>query len=433
MPQPSTTFQPTPPRPTARQVLPVVFLTILLDLLGFGLVIPIAPFYAQQFGMRPWQITLLAAAFSLMQYFFMPVWGRLSDRIGRRPVILWSVAASCVGYLAFGLATAAWMLFAARLVSGIGNANIGAAQAVIADTTEPHERARGMGMIGAAFGIGFILGPVFGGILGKIDLALPAYVAAGLGAINWVLAYVRMPETLDRTRVHPQAELAERKDSAELRVLKQQPNVVRLLLVSLIVTIGFAMMEQITGLFVQHFWVPVPVNASPALRGELNKHAAVLATAILAAVGVVMVAIQGGLIGRLTRKFGEPRLLRVGTATITLGLLLMVGAGTIGWYPGMFVASVVLAAGSALNMPSLTSLLSRSAPPEHQGGLLGTGQSRAALGRVLGPAMAGGLFELEPRLPLLVGACLALVAFVLSLGVRLPNLGAQTPGLPPTD
>lgn len=409
---------PTPPRvrPSARKVLPVIFLTVLLDLLGFGLVIPITPFYAQEFHMPAWQITLLAATYSIMQYVFMPVWGRLSDRIGRRPVILMSVAVSAMGYLLFGLATSVWMLFATRMMAGFGNANIGAAQAVIADTTEPHERARGMGMIGAAFGIGFVLGPVVGGVLSKYSLALPSFVAAGLGLLNLILAWFLVPETRDPAQVAQKHEAPKE----ALAALRRKPQVRRLLLTSLTVTTGFAMMEQVTGLFVQHYWRPLSDAMTVVERSKANKEAAVLATWILAAVGITMVVVQGGLIGRLTRRFGEAPLLRVGTLTVTIGLLIMAIGGTVGIYPLMFVASVVLAAGSALNMPSTTSLLSRNAPAEHQGGLLGVGQARAALGRVAGPTMAGALFEVDPRLPLVVGASLTAIAFVLTLGVKAP-------------
>ena len=414
---------PPPSRPEARRVLPVIFLTVLLDLLGFGLVIPITPFYAQEFHMPPWQITLLAATYSIMQYLFMPVWGRLSDRIGRRPVILMSVAVSCVGYLLFGLASSVWVLFAARMLAGFGNANIGAAQAVIADTTAPHERARGMGMIGAGFGIGFVLGPIVGGVLCKYSLALPSFVAAGLGALNLVLAFFLVPETRDPNQV------AQKKEAPKeaLDALRKQPQVRRLLLTSLTVTTGFAMMEQVTGLFVQHYWRPMNDAMTAAERSLANREAAGLSTSILAAVGITMVLVQGGLIGRLTRRYGEGTLLRVGTLGVTIGLLIMIAGGTVGAYPLMFVASVILAAGSALNMPSTTSLLSRSASAEHQGGLLGLGQSRAALGRVAGPTMAGALFQIEPRLPLLVGAVLTAIAFVLTTGVVTPPQATPEP------
>ena len=440
------------PKPTAKQVLPIIFLTIFLDLLGFGLVIPIAPFYAQHFGATPKVITLLGASYSLMQLIFMPMWGRLSDRIGRRPVILMSVAVSCVGYLWFGLASQLWMLFAARTLAGFGNANIGAAQAVIADTTLPSERARGMGMIGAAFGIGFVLGPVFGGMLGKIDLALPSYVAAGLGVINWGIAWFRLPETRDPEHVQRRAKLP----PGALGTLLRQASVVRLLLVTFTVTTGFSLMEQISGLFIQSIWVPTPdLSVTEAISGLftqqawlplsaktlmseqvelLHKHAAVLSTAVLAVVGLTMVIVQGGLIGRLVKRFGEGNLLRVGTLTVTVGLLGMAAVGSIGWYPGMFLASILLAAGSALNTPSVTSLLSQHAQAEQQGGLLGVGQSMSAAGRVIGPFMAGMLFEFENRLPLLVGAVLTAIAFFLTLGVGPPVAPVESTepqGLPP--
>src|SRR5260221_7907552 len=167
--------------------MPVLFLIVFVDLVGFGLVIPLLPFYAERFSASPQQVTLLLAVYSLMQMFSSPLWGRLSDRVGRRPVLMVSMAASVLAYLWMGFADALWMLFAARAVSGICAGNIAAAQAYIADVTPPEKRARGMGMIGAAFGFGFIIGPVIGGVvagsdLKTADLQTPGLIAAGLSA-----------------------------------------------------------------------------------------------------------------------------------------------------------------------------------------------------------------------------------------------------------
>src|ERR1700759_3935358 len=182
-----------------------LFLTVFLDLLGFGLVVPFLPGVALGYGASYFVATLLGAAFSGMQFLFIPVWGRLSDRVGRRPVLLWSIAASSVGMAILGLGNSLAWLFIARLWSGVATANIAVAQAYIADVTTPETRARGMGMIGMAFGLGFIFGPALGGLLGRYSVlgrpgALVAFVAAGLSAVNLVMAFFSLPESLPHER-----------------------------------------------------------------------------------------------------------------------------------------------------------------------------------------------------------------------------------------
>lgn len=396
----------------------VVFATVLLDLIGFGLTIPIQAFYAQSFGARPAVITLVGASYSLMQFLFMPYWGRLSDRIGRRPVVLSSVAMAALGYFLFASAESLWMLFAARMLAGFGNANIGAAQAVIADSTKPEERARGMGMVGMAFGIGFVIGPAIGGTLAQWGLAVPAYAAAGLSVLNWISAYFFLPETYrPDANAHPQ----DRKQ-ARAQVL-QTPGVRQLLTLSLVMTTGFALMEQIVALFIEHFWVPEALN--PLTEADGHRRAAKLTTYAMLTVGVAMAVVQGGFTGRLARKFGERWLVRTGAAVIFVGLLAVPLVGEYGSF-GLFVVNcAVLAAGQGLITPSMTGLLSRYVGPEHQGTALGMGQSLSSLARVIGPASAGTLFELHTRAPYWTGAALVLAGFAVMRG--LPDVAASPP------
>src|SRR5688572_16346683 len=185
-----------------RSPLFVIFFTVFLDLLGFGLIIPILPYYAERFGATPSVITLIMASYSLMQFLFAPVWGRLSDRVGRRPIILMSLAVSTTGYLLLGFASSLTHVFLARILAGIGNANLPTAQAYIADVTRPEERARGMGLVGMAFGLGFVFGPAFGGFLGSLWIPLPAFVAAGLTALDLALAAVVLREPARRALGH---------------------------------------------------------------------------------------------------------------------------------------------------------------------------------------------------------------------------------------
>lgn len=405
--------QPTAPK-TSKATLGIVFLTVFLDLLGFGLIIPVQSYYAESFGARPALITLIGASYSAMQFIFMPFWGRLSDRIGRRPVVLISVAISSLGFLLFGLADQLWILFAARMLAGFGNANIGAAQAIIADSTGPQDRAKGMGLIGMAFGLGFVIGPAVGGALGQFGLAVPAFAAAGLAAANWVSAWFLLPET---RRMGEPGAYAGRKQARE--AILSRPTIKRLMLISLVITTGFALMEQVLALFVEHVWVPEALV--PATSASGHKRAAMLTTWVLLAVGLTMAVVQGGLIGRLARRYGEATLVKVGSALIVIGLVTLPLAGDIQSFPLLVVTAMVLALGSGMTTPSVTGLLSRSVGPDQQGAALGLGQSASALGRVLGPAVAGVLFEMGARWPFWTGAALVAIGFVVALGLRQPS------------
>jgi MFS family permease len=399
---------------TSKATLGIVFLTVFLDLLGFGLIIPVQSYYAESFGARPALITLIGASYSAMQFIFMPFWGRLSDRIGRRPVVLISVAISSLGFLLFGLADQLWILFAARMLAGFGNANIGAAQAIIADSTGPQDRAKGMGLIGMAFGLGFVIGPAVGGALGQFGLAVPAFAAAGLAAANWVSAWFLLPET---RRVGEPGAYSGRKQARE--AILSRPPIKRLMLISLVITTGFALMEQVLALFVEHAWVPEALV--PATSASGHKRAAMLTTWVLLSVGLTMAVVQGGLIGRLARRYGEATLVKVGSALIVLGLVTQPLAGDIQSFPMLVVTAMVLALGSGMTTPSVTGLLSRSVGPDQQGAALGLGQSASALGRVLGPAVAGVLFEMGTRWPFWTGAGLVAIGFVVALGLRQPS------------
>jgi MFS family permease len=385
------------------RVLTIVFVTIFMDLVGFGILIPIQPFYAEYFGARPTTVTLLSASFSIVQFLFAPAVGRLSDRIGRRPVMLATIAINAVGYLVFGLAGSLFTLFAARIVCGFGSANIGTAQAIVADTTTPETRARGMGVIGAAFGLGFIFGPAIGGFLGQYGLAMPGLAAAALSAVNFVLALLILPET--RRAGAPGPTTARRGLSLPaLREAAAHSTVRQLFWIYLIGTFAFSLMEQVLGLFIERSWVPHVPGETAA---EHLRQAAAMTAWFLVVVGVAATVVQGLLIGRLARRFGERRLLQAGMLLITLSLILIPVAGAIGSYAVFLGIGPLLAVGSGLTNPSLPSLLSRSVGDDAYGRVLGLGQSLSALGRVLGPTVAGALFEVSPAAPFWMGALLA--------------------------
>ncbi|MSQ84850.1 MAG: MFS transporter [Myxococcales bacterium] len=399
------------PAKASRAALGVVFATVFLDLVGFGLIIPIQAFYAQSFGARPAVITLLGAAYSLMQFLFMPYWGRLSDRIGRRPVILSSVAISTIGFALFASADNIWMLFAARMLAGFGNANIGAAQAVIADSTTPADRAKGMGLIGLAFGLGFVLGPAIGGTLGQYGLAVPAWAAAGLGLLNLVSAYVFLPETRP-----PDAQVPTQTRQQVRAGVLARPRVKALLVLSLVMTTSFALMEQLVALFIEYFWVPEALQVGSETEG--HRRAARMTTYAMLTVGLTMAVVQGGLTGKLTKRFGELKLVHTGLLVVLVGLLAMPLVGESGSFVLFVFNCVVLAAGQSLITPSMSGMLSHAVGPDQQGAALGMGQSMSSLARVLGPAAAGALFEVHTRAPYWSGALLVVVGLVVMRGLR---------------
>lgn len=411
----------------------VVFLTVFLDLIGFGILIPISPFYAESFGARPSTITLLSATFSLMQFLFAPTLGRLSDRIGRRPVMLATIALNATGYLVFGLSSSLAWLFASRVASGLGSANLGTAQAIIADVTTPEGRAKGMGLIGAAFGLGFILGPVVGGIFSQWGLAVPAFVAASLSALNFVQAWFQLPET--RKLGDPAVALATdpsapprlpkvRYPAFSPRLLKSavgRPNVTQLLWLYFVGTIAFSLMEQSLALFIEHTWVPRGADATSTAH---LLEAAAMTTWFLVCVGLTAAITQGLLIGRLVAALGERRLVQLGVALTMVGIALLPATAMTRVFGLFMAAGPVIALGSGVTQPSTSSLLSQSVDPHDFGGILGLGQSFSALGRIVGPLMAGTLFERAPSLPFWVGASLSATCVAVALTMRALPPGA---------
>jgi MFS family permease len=393
--------------------MPVLFLIVFVDLVGFGLVIPLLPFYAERFAASPLQMTLLFAIYSLMSMVAGPFWGRLSDRVGRRPVLMTSMAVAALAYLWLAFADALWMLFAARAVAGICAGNIAAAQAYVADVTPPEGRARGMGMIGAAFGFGFIIGPVLGGVLAGDDLATadlqtPALIAGGLSLAAFFGVLLLLPESRQAGVRRPPG----RGSAAALRGALAQPALARLFLVFFLVILAFSALETTFA-----WWAIAQFGWGPRPNGFVFFY-----------VGLLSAVIQGGLIGPLTRRFGEERLMLCGLVLLALGLLLLPLAGGL---EILVLAMTALAIGIGLTQPSVNSLISRHAAAERQGEVLGLAQSVSALSRVLGPLAAGVLFEAAGRnSPFLWGA--ALITGALLVGWRLPRALAAVAPRPKT-
>jgi MFS transporter, DHA1 family, tetracycline resistance protein len=400
---------------SSRSPLLIAFITIFLDLLGFGIIIPIAPFFAESFGATPTLITMLGASYSLMQFFFAPFWGRLSDRVGRRPIILISVLISAIGHFIFAMAPSLIWLFGARMLAGFGNANLGTAKALIADSTTMENRAKGMGMIGAAFGLGFIFGPAIGAALGQISPTAPLLAAGVLSLGNFCLAFFLLPETLSEKSVPSERGILPFRQYANAA---QYHNAVPILWISLIYTLGFALMEQASALYIEHKWVTDLTLTSDERIGAASK----LTGMFLVSVGIAAAIVQGGLIGRLSRRFGEVRLCRAGLLIVSLALLGIPAVGYLGHYALLLLLGPFMAVGTGILMPSKSSLLSKSIPSNEQGAILGLDQSFSSLGRVIGPGIAGIIYEVHMDYPFFLGALLLGVSFFVSQKLGEPKV-----------
>jgi predicted MFS family arabinose efflux permease len=379
--------------------LAILFLIVFIDLLGFGMVIPVLPLYAKTLGASEAWVGLLSSGYSAMQFVFAPVWGRLSDRIGRRPVLLVSIAMTAIAFALYGLAGSFAWLLVARLFAGIATANIAIAQAYVADVTTPETRAKGMGLIGAAFGLGFVLGPAFGGLLSRWSLAAPSFAAAALAAANLIAAWFVLGEPQERRAA---AHGARVRGLAALRSELSKPGVLALIAIYFLAIAAFSAMENTYAFLATDRYGLDPQRVFY----------------LFAYIGVIVVVVQGGLIGPLTRRFGEKRLLVAGLLLQAGGLAALPHAGGLA---GLLAATAPLSVGSGLTSPTLSALLSKMARAEDQGGTLGIGQSAAAFGRIVGPEAGTWTYSNQaPAVPYVGGALLMLVAAAVGAALRPP-------------
>lgn len=360
-----------------------IWTTVALDLVGFGIVAPILGRYAERFGAGGLQVGLLFASFSIAQMAFAPVLGRVSDRIGRKPVIVFSLVGTAVGSFVTGAAGALWVLFLGRILDGASGASVAVAQGAVADIAPPERRAQLMGMLGAAFGVGFVVGPALGGLAALGGPHVPFFVAGSVAAVNAVVAVIRLPETKPDV---PHELRGNGRRSALTPALR------RFAVVGFLASLGFAGFEATFSLWGKEQFGFTEGSAS----------------LVFVFVGVTLVGVQGGLIGPLTNRFGSRTLIRAGLSLVALGLVLL-GLSTT-WVL-LFVALFLLSIGQGISGPSGSALVTELAPVERRGEAIGYQQSTAAFGRIAGPVVAGVLFDrVDTSAPFLVSGALVLLA-----------------------
>ena len=364
----------------------IIWTTVALDLVGFGIVAPILGRYAERFGAGGLQVGLMFASFSVAQMVFAPVLGRLSDRIGRKPVIVISLVGTAVGSFVTGVAGAMWVLFLGRIIDGASGASVSVAQGAVADIAPPERRAALMGMLGAAFGVGFVVGPALGGLAALGGPHVPFFVAGAIAAVNAVVAWFRLPETKPD---HAYAESHAERGGA------LNPALRRYAVAALMTSLGFSGFEATFSLFGK-------------ARFDLTEGSAAL---VFLYVGVLLVAVQGGAVGPVTKTLGSRRALLAGLVGVTLGLALL---GTTTTWVMLFVSLALLSFGQGVASPSMTSLVTEAAPVDKRGEALGYQQSVGAFGRVAGPVIAGFMFDhVSIGAPYFLGAVLVVCAVVL--------------------
>ena len=356
----------------------LIFLIVFIDLIGFGMVIPVLPIYANNppFVASPYEIGWLVSIYSWMQFVFAPILGKLSDKYGRRPVLFVSLIGSVIGYIVLGLANTVLLLLVGRIISGITGGNISAAQAYIADVTKKEDRAKGMGMFGAAFGLGFVLGPAIGGITSKYGVHVPFFIAAALSAVAAIAVYFLLPESL---KARPDIDTVERPGRiAELFNTLREVKFGTINLNYFLLVTAFSIMTYAFVLYTSFEF---------GYTAEQNGY-------LFAFVGLAAVIGQGLLFSPLVKRFGETRLTVVGCALMAIALFMIpfVTPQTMG-LAGLLLVCALLAFGNSLASPSLTSIASKITHEHHQGHALGIMASGASLARAIGPTIGGLLLN----------------------------------------
>ena len=378
----------------------ILFLTVFIDLLGFGIVIPFLPMFAHKMGVGAVGVGLLLSIYSLTQFVFAPILGRISDRIGRRPILLLGLLGSSIGYLVYGFAGTFFWLLASRAMHGACAATISTAQAYVADTTDDEHRAKGMGLIGAAFGLGFVLGPALGGIMGHSSLRVPVFFASALTFANFIFAAARLPESHHADRSAP-LDLAH--FIAPLLAIPRQlirHRLARMFAIAFLLTFSLSALEATFALMV------------PAVYG----YGAFGIGVLLAFAGLMQALAQGYLLGKIVARFGEVWLLKVGLLAMIAGLAPM---GSISSHGGLLAMLAAVSLGYGFASPSIASLISRNTDRDLQGEVMGVNQSAMSLARICGPIAGGLAYQLlGPAAPYLGGAIVVMLALATTSGIE---------------
>ncbi len=393
------TRQAEPAAGTDRASQTILFLTVFVDLLGFGIVIPFLPLFAERLGISAFGIGWILAIYSLAQLVCAPVLGRISDRVGRRPIIMIGLFGSSLSYLIYGFAGSFTMLLVSRAVHGACAATVPTAQAYIADTTSDENRARGMGLIGAAFGLGFVLGPAIGGLLGHASLKVPVFFASALTAANLVFAWRRLAESHAPA---PGARIGIKALAEPLVALPAQlfgHHLARLFGVAFLLTFVLAALEATFTLM-----VPALYGYGPAALGLLLGYA-----------GLTQAIAQGWMLGRIVRRTGEGALVMAGLAALAAGMFPM---GMVVNRDVLLVLLALVSVGYGLASPSVASLISRRTGLHRQGEVLGVNQSAMSLARIFGPIAGASIYGMMgPAAPYVGGAIVAIAALILARGI----------------
>jgi DHA1 family tetracycline resistance protein-like MFS transporter len=390
-----------------RRTLIFVFLTVFLDLLGAGILIPIMPYLVRQFRTDALTVGLLSVAFSAAQFVAAPILGALSDRIGRRPVLLFSILGSAFGYFLFGWAGSLWVMFLARIIDGATGGNISTAMAAIADTSAPKDRAKNFGLIGMAFGLGFIIGPALGGLLSKISIQAPAYGAGVIGLVTVTFGYFMFPETLPPERRKTGLVTAAEANPLQSVASAFARREIRMFLLALFfLNFAFAALQtNFSNYTIERFQFGPDDNAW-----------------VFAFIGLLAAIMQGAVVRKLLPVLGERKMAIQGFLFFATGFLVVAGAPSAFWlFPGVALVAI----GSSFTNPTLNAMISQRSAANEQGSILGTTQSVLSLTRVAGPAWAGFVFDsFGPSSPYWSGAAF----IVFSMLLALPDLrSSQTP------
>jgi len=393
-----------------RSPLFLMALTILIDFTGFGIIIPLLPFWAQRMGANPTGIGLAVTLYSLAQFMFTPLLGALSDRYGRKPIILIALLIEAFSLALTAMAGTFPLLLIARFVGGLGASNIGSAQAVVSDVTEAKDRAKGMGLIGASIGLGFVIGPALGGVLTPLGATVPFWIAAAVALVNALLVLFLLPET------HParKAQATNTTVTTSIRGIRaiftgwhhaaHNRALLGLIAVNCLYNIAFTAMETIFPLFSQHVF-----------RWGATQNAY-----IFTYVGILVVIMQGGLIRQLVKRWSEQTIMSAGLFLLAIGLISLAFSGQLAL---LFLSLGLVSIGDGAVSPTISTLLSFVSPTETQGETLGLAQSFASLGRIIGPLAAGSLDTISsnPGLPLISGGILVVLAAVIIIPI-LPTI-----------